>query len=52
VIAGALHTRFADKLTGPRTTRAIELLNKWGPPVITVSFLTVAPVTTAMKNCP
>jgi membrane protein DedA with SNARE-associated domain len=41
VIAGALHTRLADKLTGPRTTRAIELLNKWGPPVVTVSFLTV-----------
>jgi membrane protein DedA with SNARE-associated domain len=41
VIAGALRTRFADKLTGPRTTRAIGLLNKWGPPVITVSFLTV-----------
>lgn len=41
VIAGALHTRLADKLTGPRTTRAITLLNKWGPPVVTVSFLTV-----------
>jgi membrane protein DedA with SNARE-associated domain len=41
VIAGALHTRFAGKLTGPRTTRAVELLNKWGPPVVTVSFLTV-----------
>src|SRR6478672_429088 len=41
VIAGALHTRFADKLTGPRTTRAIDLLNRWGPPVVTVSFLTV-----------
>ena len=41
VVAGALRTRFADKLTGPRTTRAIELLNRWGPPVVTVSFLTV-----------
>ena len=41
VIAGALHTRLADKLTGPRTTRAVALLNKWGPPVVTVSFLTV-----------
>lgn len=41
VIAGALRTRLADKLTGPRTTRAITLLNRWGPPVVTVSFLTV-----------
>lgn len=41
VIAGALRTRFADKLTGPRTTRAVELLTKWGPPVVTVSFFTV-----------
>ncbi len=41
VIAGALRTRFADKLTGPRTTRAVELLNEWGPPVVTVSFFTV-----------
>ncbi len=41
VIAGALRTKLADKLTGPRTMRAIELLNKWGPPVVTVSFLTV-----------
>ncbi|HEY5881022.1 MAG TPA: VTT domain-containing protein [Nakamurella sp.] len=41
VTAGALHTRFADKLTGPRITRAIDLLNRWGLPVVTVSFLTV-----------
>lgn len=41
VIAGALHTRLADKLTGPRTTRAITLLNRYGPPIVTVSFLTV-----------
>ena len=41
VIAGALHTRLAEKLTGPRMTRAITLLNKYGPPVVTVSFLTV-----------
>jgi membrane protein DedA with SNARE-associated domain len=41
VIAGALRTRFADRLSGPRTTRAIALLNRYGPPVVTVSFLTV-----------
>lgn len=41
VIAGALHTRFATRLNGPRTTRAIALLNRYGPPVVTVSFLTV-----------
>ena len=31
VTAGALRTRFADKLTGPRTTKAITLLNRYGP---------------------
>jgi membrane protein DedA with SNARE-associated domain len=41
VIAGALHTRLAARLNGPRTTRAIALLNRYGPPVVTVSFLTV-----------
>lgn len=41
VVAGALRTRFADRLTGPRTSRAIALLNRYGPPVVTVSFLTV-----------
>lgn len=41
VIAGALRTRLADKLTGPRMTKAISLLNRYGPPVVTVSFLTI-----------
>jgi membrane protein DedA with SNARE-associated domain len=41
VAAGVLHTRLADKLTGPKTTRAIDSLNRWGPPLVTVSFLTV-----------
>lgn len=41
VTSGALRTRFADRLSGPRTTRAIALLNRYGPPVVTVSFLTV-----------
>jgi membrane protein DedA with SNARE-associated domain len=41
VAAGVLHTRLADKLTGPKTTRAIESLNRWGPPLVTVSFLTI-----------
>jgi membrane protein DedA with SNARE-associated domain len=41
VIAGALRTRFASRLSGPRVTRAIALLNRYGPPVVTVSFLTV-----------
>ena len=35
VIAGVLHTRFADKLTGPRTTRAIACSTggdrRWSP---------------------
>lgn len=41
VTTGAMHTRFADRLTGPKISRAITELNRWGPPVVTVSFLTV-----------
>jgi membrane protein DedA with SNARE-associated domain len=41
VMAGVLHTKLAGRLGGPRTTRAIALLNRYGPPVVTVSFLTV-----------
>ena len=41
VTAGVLHTRWADKITGPRTTTAIAALNRWGLPLVTVSFLTV-----------
>lgn len=41
VTAGVLHTRWADKITGPRTTRAIAALNRWGLPLVTVSFLTI-----------
>ena len=41
VTAGVLHSRWADKFTGPRTTRAIAALNRWGLPLVTVSFLTI-----------
>ncbi len=41
VITGALHTRLADRLNGPRLTRALAAINRWGLPVITLSFLTV-----------
>jgi membrane protein DedA with SNARE-associated domain len=41
VTAGVLHTRLADKVTGPRTTKAIASLNRWGLPLVTVSFLTI-----------
>jgi membrane protein DedA with SNARE-associated domain len=41
VAAGVLHTRLAEKLTGPKTTKAVESLNRWGLPLVTVSFLTV-----------
>ena len=41
VTAGVLHTRWADRITGPRTTKAIASLNRWGPPLVTVSFLTI-----------
>lgn len=41
VAAGVLHSSLAAKVSGPRTTKAIASLNRWGPPVVTVSFLTV-----------
>ncbi len=41
VRAGVLHTRLAAKVTGPRTTRATVALQRWGPPLVTLSFLTV-----------
>ena len=41
VTAGVLHTRWAAKVTGPRTTRAIAALNRWGLPLVTISFLTI-----------
>lgn len=41
VITGALQTRFAQKLSGPKITRATELINRWGAPVVTLSFLTI-----------
>ena len=41
VTAGVLHTRWAAKVTGPRTTRAIASLNRWGLPLVTISFLTI-----------
>jgi hypothetical protein len=40
VTSGLLHSRLADRITGPRTTRAIVALNRWGLPVVTISFLT------------
>jgi membrane protein DedA with SNARE-associated domain len=41
VTVGVLHTPLAAKLDNPRTTRAITALNRWGLPLVTVSFLTV-----------
>jgi membrane protein DedA with SNARE-associated domain len=41
VTAGVLHTRLAAKVSGPRTTKAIAALGKWGLPLVTVSFLTI-----------
>jgi membrane protein DedA with SNARE-associated domain len=41
VTAGLLHTRVARWMTNPRMTRAVDAVNRWGLPVVTVSFLTV-----------
>jgi membrane protein DedA with SNARE-associated domain len=41
VTTGAMHTRLSKRLSGPKISRAISEINRWGPPVVTVSFLTV-----------
>ena len=41
VTVGVLHTPLAGRISGPRTTRAISAVNRWGPPLVTVSFLTI-----------
>ena len=41
VTAGVLHSRWAYRISGPRTTKAIASLNRYGPPLVTVSFLTI-----------
>lgn len=40
-MTGALHTTLGRRLNGPRMTRAIAALHRWGLPLITASFLTV-----------
>ncbi|MBN9611572.1 MAG: hypothetical protein BGO26_10340 [Actinobacteria bacterium 69-20] len=40
-VTGARHTRLGRRLDGARMTRAVAALNRWGLPVVTVSFLTV-----------
>lgn len=39
--AGALRSRWADRLDGPRVRRAVRLIERWGMPVVPLSFLTV-----------
>jgi len=41
VSTGAMHTRLSKRLSGPKVSRAINEVNRWGPPVVAVSFLTV-----------
>lgn len=39
--SGARHTSLRRHLDSPRMTRTVDALNRWGMPVVTVSFLTV-----------
>ncbi|MEO7125496.1 MAG: VTT domain-containing protein [Nakamurella sp.] len=39
--AGARHTSLQRRLDGPKMIKTIAVLNKWGLPIITVSFVTV-----------
>ena len=41
VTAGVLRTRLADRLEDPRARRALEAIERWGMPVVPLSFLTV-----------
>lgn len=41
VVMGAMHTRMASRLNGPRLAKATAAINRWGLPVVTVSFITV-----------
>ncbi len=41
VTAGAVRTRWAARLEGPGTRRAVDVVERWGMPVVPLSFLTV-----------
>lgn len=41
IAAGVLHSRWSARLDGPRTQRAVQLIERWGMPVVPLSFLTV-----------
>jgi membrane protein DedA with SNARE-associated domain len=41
VAAGMLRTRWSRHFTGPRVTRAIGSIERWGWPIIPLSFLTI-----------
>ncbi len=41
VTAGLLHTRLQAWITRPKTAKAIDAVNRWGPPLVTLSFLTI-----------
>ena len=41
VAAGVLRTRWSHHFTGPRVTRAIGSIERWGWPIIPLSFLTI-----------
>nr|WP_297426882.1 hypothetical protein [uncultured Actinotalea sp.] len=41
IAAGVLHSRWSARLEGPRTRRAVQLIERWGMPVVPLSFLTV-----------
>ncbi|WP_418276544.1 DedA family protein [Isoptericola jiangsuensis] len=41
VAGGMGGTRLADLLAGPTAVRVIDRIHRWGPPAVTLSFLTV-----------
>lgn len=41
VAAGAIRTRLAERMDGPQMTRATEAVERWGMPIVPLSFLTV-----------
>ncbi|NTW39676.1 MAG: hypothetical protein HGA44_07275 [Cellulomonadaceae bacterium] len=41
VAAGSLRTRWAQRIDGPRTRSAVASIDRWGLPIIPLSFLTI-----------
>ena len=51
VAGGASRTRLASRLDGPRMRRATQAVERWGMPIVPVSFLTVGFQSAVHASC-